>query len=196
MKEKNFLINFSLKKTKNIYFIIIVITLSCFLFAFSFYKKNALKSVGIVSIKYKTYGGNRWGKLVKNGQTSGSEKEQIEKIAFKDLNTKNYGFSYTIYNEKNPSGKLYESNDVAEFEYINGLSISPNSILSKKYDICYRTYNKTDLWLDWTCNDSISGNKKEKITMLQVKIIPKNVIRREYLEDYELNESSEKNFEE
>ena len=57
-------------------------------------------------------------------------------------------------------------------------------MLGKKYDICYRTYNKKDGWLDWACNGEISGNKKYRIKNIKIKIIPKNVLKSEYLEDY------------
>ena len=56
--------------------------------------------------------------------------------------------------------------------------------LNKKFDICYRTYNKKDKWLSWTCNGNISGNINENITALEIKIIPKNIVKYDWLKDY------------
>ena len=78
--------------------------------------------------------------------------------------------------------------------YIYGIEISGSDILYKKYDICYRTYNKKDKWLNWTCNDEMSGNIKEPITAIEIKLIPKVSDKKEYLRDYNEELESSKGF--
>jgi len=77
---------------------------------------------------------------------------------------------------------------------IFGLKMKVSNLLHNKYDICYRTYNKKDKWLNWTCNGEIAGNKEEPITALEIKIIPKGTVKFDYLKDYNKKIDSSKNF--
>ena len=69
-------------------------------------------------------------------------------------------------------------------EYGKGIRILNAASFLKNYDVCYRTYNKKDKWLNWTCNGSITGNINENITAIEIKTIPKKIIKSDYLKDY------------
>ena len=99
---------------------------------------------------------------------------------------------YNVYTNK-WSEQNYQAMD-ENVKKIYGLKIGISNTLRKKYDVCYRTYNKKDKWLNWICDGDISGNKKEPITALEIKIIPKKVIKFDYLKDYNKNLEANKNF--
>lgn len=98
----------------------------------------------------------------------------------------NHSFSYQFY-----TNKWNDINDASvNNKYKNkiyGIRLSLDSNLSKEYDICYRTYNKKDKWLKWTCDYEINGDINYKITKLQVKLIKKDSLRSENLPGYNTN---------
>lgn len=170
--------------------IILLITLSfsiiAILISFVFTKNDGMQQTRGASVFYKTYNKHEgWTKWSKNGNASGTinSRFSIENIDIK-LKTKLDGTVkikyYTSKNKwsKNNSTKLKNKNSI----YAIRLAISGD--VRKKYDICYRTYNKKNYWLEWACNGEISGNINEKISQLEIKVIPKNIIVNEYLKDY------------
>lgn len=135
----------------------------------------------IPSIYYRTYTKeNGWSKWVKDGKTSGDKKTNIQNIQIKVKN--NTDVIYSLYtddwsNSYNVSSKIKNKD-------IKGIKISLMDKLYKKYDIYYRTYNSDNEWLEWSSDYLISGNKNKTINAIEIKIIPKNVIRYDNLKEY------------
>lgn len=143
-------------------------------------------------ISYKIYTEKAgWSSWKQNGEKSNNiYDENIKKIKFKLSKFNKESLSYSIFTENGSKwSDQYRYNESIKKQNITGIRISPTSGMIKNYDICYRTYNKKNGWLEWACNDEISGNKTEKIYAIQVKIIPKNVIKNEYLQDYNKNKN-------
>ena len=135
---------------------------------------------GIVNVYYKTSSSNKiLNSWKKNGKTSGNKKSDINKI---EIKTKGNDYvDFNIYS----SGTWVHKVDNKKLEGIQAIKVALIDDYYKKYYICYRTYNEKNKWLEWTCNGEISGNSSQNIKAVQVKIIPKNVIKKEYLKDYE-----------
>ena len=177
--------------TERILILIAIFIISISLVALIIHSKNNGKGVIFtknIKVYYRTYTENGgWSSWSKNGKTSGNLKADIKNIEIK-VKKKNMGsVVYRITDGK----ELSEENDInASFKKqdINGLKVGLTDTLKKKYDICYRTYNKKNKWLEWTCNGEYSGNKDENITGVEIKIIPKNSIKYDYLKNY--NESN------
>lgn len=155
-------------------FIIILL----FIFFMIFRKTDGMEQAGIDNISYRVYSSDGWSKWKKNGLTNGNKKDEIKKVEIKlknDLpNTEYY------YNKKwNKENK--NNNQITGFRIIN------SAYYLKKYDVCYRTYNSKNKWLNWSCNGNLSGNINEPITALEIKVIPRDVIKTDYLKDYILN---------
>lgn len=174
----------NLKKYKKIIIfgvLILAVLIFAIIFIFNKINNDGMNNKNIYNVKYKVYQNGKWTKYTKNGMTVGDKEHPIQNLEFKYKTEKGYIYylAYTedwteqIYNNINPTP-----------EKIYGFKINSSNILYKKYDICYRTYNKKDKWLNWTCDGEISGNKKEPITAIEVKMIPKKVIKFDYLKDY------------
>ena len=137
---------------------------------------------GIKTVEYRVYTKeNGWSKWAKNGNSSGNKKDNILKIEIKTKADSNVSTQY--FDGKNWNSKT-------DNKSINAISFSNMYSFAEKYSMCYRTFNKKNGWMNWTCsddNDNISGNSKETITAIQVKIIPKNVVLNDYLEGYKTN---------
>lgn len=182
-------------KQKYLFFVTLFFLIAIIIVVYKTAFNNNIKNVGVANIKYRTLSNNnKWGNWAENGESSGFENGYITKLDIKLSNKYEKSFGYTIYNDKNKKGKFHHYDDKSKFKYANGISFSLNSNMIREYDVCYRTYNNKDKWLDWTCNDSISGNYNEKISKIELKVIPKNVLKREYLEDYGMIDESQKNF--
>ena len=158
-------------------------------------KTDGMKSANEATVYYRVYTKeNGWSRWSKNGITSGNKKDNILNIQIKTKSKYSGITTYKIYN-KNWS-KYYDSKtEEGNFKKIKNSNIKAikifnDSELRKKYQICYRTYNKTNKWLNWVCEDEISGNINENITAIEIKQIPNNVIKNEYLKDYDLIEIS------
>lgn len=183
----------TIKKYKKYIIIGITIILMLVLSMLIYYINDSdkMNNKGIYNIKYKVFQNEKWSKYFKNGITVGDKKNPIQNIEF-NINKK-YGIVYykTYTNEwsKQISVSLDDKPNL-----IYGLTINRTNILRKKYNICYRTYNKKDKWLNWACDGEISGNKEEPITALEVKIIPKGAVKFEYLKDYNKVLEKNKNF--
>lgn len=167
---------------KNLYFKIIIITVIIILIILLLLhqKNDGMEQSGIDNVRYRVYTDGDWSKWSKNGVTVGNKESNINKVEIKmkdDLPTVNYYYNNDWYesNEKNNN--------------ITGLRIINSAYYLKKYDVCYRTYNNKNKWLNWSCNGSISGNIDEPITALEIKIIPKNIVKSDYLKNYIDNNS-------
>lgn len=170
-----------LKNKKIIISVLAVILIVALILVFN-NKNDGMLNTRKVSIYYKTYTDKGWSKWSKNGITSGNKEDSIKNIKIK-VKTKVNGYViYSVYNNK-WKDNLEEDKKIKNNE-IYGFKFSNINTLNKEFDICYRTYNKKDKWLNWACNGDISGNIKENITALEIKIIPKNVVKYDWLKDY------------
>lgn len=143
-------------------------------------KNDGMENTKKVSIYYKTYTNNGWSKWSKNGITSGNYNDSIKNIKVKVKSKTNGYVVYNIYS----NDEWIENEPDDNQKDLKGLKFSNINTLNKKFDICYRTYNKKNKWLSWTCNGNISGNINENITALEIKIIPKNIVKYDWLKDY------------
>ena len=146
---------------------------------------------GIYKVKYKVSQNDKWSKNSKNGITSGNKKDAIKGIDIKIKNNKKGNIFYSVYTDS-WSDQLSES--TLSKKEIKGIKIGVTGSLYKKYSVCYRTYNKKDKWLNWTCDSSVSGNKEEPVTAIEIKIIPKNSVKFDYLKDFNKVKDTNKNF--
>lgn len=161
--------------------VILVVIISCFLFCNL--KMDNMKSINDIKIFYRTYtSDDGWTRWAKNGRISGKENgNEIKNIQIKT--SKKYS-DYIIYSAYSDQYGWMIDNDEIKKSKITGIKIDLFGTISRKYDICYRTYNKDNKWLNWSCNNETNGNKNASINALQIKIIPKNSIKSEYLEDF------------
>lgn len=173
------------KKRKILFLIVIIIIIvSATIFFINNFNNDGMQNTKDISIYYKTYTKeDGWSKWSKNGLTSGDKTHSIKNIKIKYKTKSKGSVIYKTYSNDNWSNDLY-SNSNAKNNDIKGLKFSTGDIIYKKYNICYRTYNKEDKWLRWTCDGYVSGNINQDITAIEVKIIPKNIIKNEWLRDY------------
>lgn len=171
--------------------IIIISILLFFLIVVGLFAKinsDGMENAGITKIKYRVYTKkDGWSKWSKSGITAGDLKNPITKIEIKLNDGDDIVYSY--YTEENEwSEMITSSQNISDEENnIKAIKFSLFYNMSLKSEICYRTYNEENEWLDWTCNDDISGNIDEDVLGLQVKIIPRNIIKSDYLRDYGTN---------
>lgn len=181
-------------KNKKIYILIISIIVVAAIFIFINNKNDGMENTNEVSIYYRTYTDeNSWTSWSKNGLTSGDVNNSypIKNIEFK-IKTKKEGFLYyNFYSEKGWSKQLKKSKK--SFNSIKGLKMMITDNIYDNYDICYRTYNNKNKWLEWSCNQEINGNKNENILAIQIKVIPKSIKKNEWLKDYNKNVDVKKN---
>ena len=183
------------RKRKNFIYIVTFILL-LFMFVLTLQiKTDGMKNANEATVYYRVYTKeNGWSRWSKNGITSGNKKDNILNIQIKTKSKYSGITSYKIYNDD--WSKYYDSKtEEGKFKKIKNSNIKAikifnDSELRKKYQICYRTHNKTNKWLNWVCEDEISGNINENITAIEIKQIPNNVIKNEYLKDYDLIEIS------
>lgn len=181
-----------IKKNKNriVVGVIILLTLIVSMIIFYSFDNDGMNNSGIYNVKYKV-NQNGWTKYSRNGMTAGDKKTPIQNLEIK-AKDKDGSIYYEIYtskwSEQNYNATKNNSNQ------IYGIRINTSNKLYKKYDVCYRTYNNKDKWLNWTCKGNISGNKEEPITAIEIKIIPKDVVKFDYLRDFNKVLESEKNF--
>lgn len=183
----------NIKKYKNkiIFGIIVILMLIISMIIFYKYDNDGMNNSGIHNVKYKISQNDEWTKYSKNGMVVGNKENPIQNLSIK-MNETDGRIFYNVYTNK-WSEQNYQAMD-ENVKKIYGLKIGISNTLRKKYDVCYRTYNKKDKWLNWICDGDISGNKKEPITALEIKIIPKKVIKFDYLKDYNKNLEANKNF--
>ncbi len=140
---------------------------------------DGMNQSGIANVHYKTYG--FW---KKNGKTSGNKKKDITKVYIKTK--RNDYVDFSVYS----NGDWYRKSDNKTLDGIQGIKVALIGSYERKYDICYRTYNEKDKWLEWACDGEISGDREKSIKAIEVKIIPKGVIKKEYLKDFENTSNS------
>lgn len=182
-----------IKKNKN-YIVIGAIALLAFaLILILVYRldSDGMTNIGIYNIKYQINQDGNWSKKVRNGKTIGDKTNPIKDIKLNINNTNKGKLYYSVYTNK-WSNQSYEYSPIDK--EIRGIRIGLSDALFNKYSVCYRTYNKKDKWLNWTCDYGISGNDKESITAIEIKIIPKNVIKFDYLRDFNKVKETSKNF--
>lgn len=170
---------FRSKKTMLYIIIFIVLIISTIIFVNS--RNDGMKNIKNPKIYYRVhtekFGYSKW---TKNGFTSTKNDGIIDKIDIKVKSKDGNDFSFSVFNSK--KGWIDENNK-NNLE-INAIKMDLYGTLSKKYSICYRVYNTKDKWFNWSCNHEINGNKNKSISAIQIKIIPKNGIKSEYLKDY------------
>lgn len=164
-------------KNKKVLISLVVVILIIIFIIFAFNNRNDdMENAGISKVKYRTYTKtSNWTKWQKNGLASGDLKNSITNV---EISSKKDIYNVQYYFDNNWS----DSND--NNKEIKGIRILNAASFLKNYDVCYRTYNKKDKWLNWTCNGSISGNINENITAIEIKTIPKKIIKSDYLKDY------------
>ena len=170
----------------------ILLLLVISIFIYNNFSNDGMNNKGIYNIKYRVYQNGKWSWYTKNGMTIGDKEHPINNIEFKYKENKGL-IHYHIYIDDEWTEQLYNSINTNE-KNLTGIKIGDSNVLYKKYDICYRTYNKKDKWLNWTCNDKMSGNKDEPITAIEIKLIPKGSDKKEYLRDYNEELESSKGF--
>lgn len=142
-------------------------------------KTDGMKQSGIYNIKYRICTENNCEKWSKNGLESDNNANSIKRIEIKYKNKEKEITMYS-YNEKGQK----KGGPVKNINIENGFSMALIGNMYNKYHICYKTFNSKNRWLDWSCDGEINGNKKEQIKKIKIKIIPKNVLPREYLKNY------------
>lgn len=182
------------KRKKYIYILTFILLLFMFILTLQI-KTDGMKSAREANVYYRVYTKeNGWSRWSKNGLTIGNKKNSILNVQIKTKSKYSGITSYKIYNgdwSKYYDSKTEEGNyKKIKNSNIKAIKIFNDSELRKKYQICYRTYNKTNKWLNWVCEDEISGNINENITAIEIKQIPNNVIKNEYLKGYDLVEIS------
>ena len=181
-----------LKKYKKyiILCVAILIMLGISIFIYHRFTNDGMNNKNIYSVKYRVYQNGKWSKYAQNGMTVGDKEHPIQNIQFKYKNEKGK-ILFDIYDTDN---WISFAEGFVNADEVDGIAIKLTNVLKKKYEICYRTYNKKDKWLNWTCNSEISGNKEEPITAIEVKIIPKKAIKFDYLKDFNKTLETKKNF--
>ena len=92
-------------------------------------------------------------------------------------------------------GGAFDGNNLKNQD-INAIKVSLFGSMRKKYSVCYRVYNDKNKWLNWSCDNEINGNMEVNIKSIQMKLIPKNAVKNEYLKDYvDNNDRKNYNFE-
>lgn len=190
------MVEFIKKNYKITILITVVVALIIFSIIFLVSKINSdgMSNTGILKVSYKSYS-NKWESWKKNGVTSGNKIDPIKDLNIKIKKTKKGSIYYSVLTDVDENFKKMEGWSNQFYSYtkidknIKAIRIGLTSSLSKKYDVCYRTYNDTNKWLNWTCNYNISGNKNKDIKAIEIKIIPKNAVKFDYLKNY--NESNE-----
>lgn len=176
---------YSLKKILFVIFITILFINVITFRLINYLLSDKMKNTGTLTTYYRTYTQkNGWSKWSKNGVASGDFENKILNIQIKL--SKNQAVAYDLYldNKWINNQNLSDSNK----NDINAIKASLYYENSKKYDLCYRTYNKSNKWMGWVCDKKgISGNKNRAMTAIQFKTIPKNVAKEDYLKDYNLN---------
>lgn len=148
-----------------------------------------------MNVYYRTYSNNKWSKWSKNGATSGDIKNNTSITNIEIKYRKKYKFKkremiYRVYDNKTDKWTDNKSDiKKLKLKYINAIIIPDHRKPFEDYDICYRTYNNKNKWLEWSCGNMKNGNKDEKISAIQIKIIPEGIIENEYLKDYNSNDN-------
>ena len=179
------------KSKKIILLVIIFIVLIVGTIIFVNSRNDGMANVKGLNIYYKVYTKEKgFSKWYKNGLSNSNKNYNIKNIKIKLKDTDEYSFS--IYNEDNG----WVDGDNLKNQDINAIKVSLFGSMRKKYSVCYRVYNDKNKWLNWSCDNEINGNKEVNIKSIQMKLIPKNAVKNEYLKDYvDNNDRKNYNFE-
>ena len=170
--------------------IIACIAILIFLGSIIFFGIKQYNDYHIPSVYYRTYiKEDGWSKWCKNGETSGDKKSDILNMEIKVKSKKSYTTMLFYVNNNWINSEEYKNTNA-----IYGLNLVDTYAFVKDFDLCYRTYNSKDKWLQWSCNADVSGNINEEIKGVEIKIIPRNVIRYDYLKDYYQGNEMSKGF--
>lgn len=176
----------TLKKNKIkriISLILLVVTVGLLIGILFLSKDDGMVQTKGISIYYRTYTKeNGWSKWSKNGITSGDLKNDIQNIQVKVIKKEYSQVTYKIYTED--WSESYTKDSKIKNSKMYGLQLSLSDAAYKDYNIYYRTYNSKDKWLDWTFAGYTSGNKDESIKAVEIKAVPRGVVLRDYLKDY------------
>lgn len=195
-KIKSKMINLDLGMQRRIVLIICAILLIITIFMYSKFNLDFdnLENSDM-NVYYRVYSNDKWSKWSKNGETSGDIKTSkpitnIEIKYRKKYKFKKHEMIYRVYNNKDDkwSDKRHDIKDL-KLKYINAIIVPDMRKSFRGYDICYRTYNNKNKWLEWSCGNSINGNKDDEISAIQIKIIPEGIIENEYLKDFNNNDN-------
>lgn len=192
--------NIKIKKTISIYkkeIVLMIIAIGLLLFSLANliiinYKKNY-----VPTIMYRTYTKEKgWSKWSKNGEISGNNVNSLKGIKVKSRLLRKGKLDYQIYTK----GKWLSNINLNDKKYkdklmsINGVKFILNDKYKQNYSICYRTYVKKIGWYDWSCDGRPNGNKDKNIQSIEVKIIKKGVLIRDYLKDYDMKKNTVQEF--
>lgn len=191
-KKKNNTENIILKNKKILALLIFLIFILV-IFLVNYYPNDGMEQAGIRKISYRIYTSEfGWSKWKKNGLTCGDLKNNIKNLQVKLDSDDNIIYSYYTSEKDWSDTSNGVNHNKKDDNNINAIKLATFYDISSRYDLCYRTYNKKDGWLEWTCRlDGISGNANEPIKGIEIKLIPKNVVKTEYLKDYNLNKNNE-----
>lgn len=175
--------NWKTKNIKKIIFVLIVVIAAYISFFVLIEKNDGMKNIGILNTYYRTYTKkNGWSKWSKNGIISGNKKDSITKIQIKTRGVDKTTFDVYDSIKWNSGDNLKEKSNITAVKFHNSYEFL------KRYQMCYRTYNNTNKWLNWNCdNGGVSGTDNKPITAIEIKSIPSNVIYYEYLKNYTTN---------
>ena len=124
--------------------------------------------------------------MKKNGQTLGNLKNPIKYLKIKASKKNSIVFKVNKNNKwTNDIEKSIKSKNG-----FTGIRLEIQGDNYNKYDVCYRTYNSHDKWLGWSCNGISNGNSNYVIKGLELKIIPKDVVKNEYLKNYNMRDKT------
>ena len=134
-----------------------------------------------VSLDYQSYSGKTWHDLVEEGNTTGSTGESTAINGFKIyvndglLNDWILYRSYvhgTGWQEYVSGGGISGSTKDSKIELIQ---IKMNDYVSDLYDVYYRVHVSNKGWLDWACNNQITGTLgfNYQIEALEIKLVKK-----------------------
>ena len=163
------------KKLIGIIALVLIILLAIIIF---------IKNRNSVGVYYRTYTNEKnWTSWSKNSETNGTKINPIANIEIKIKNDKDGRIVYSLYRDNKWSNEYHVGSKIKNKEF-SGIKIGLTDKNRRKYDICYRTYNDDNKWLEWTCSGGISGNKDKNISAIEVVIVPKNAIKYDYIKEY------------
>ena len=147
-------------------------------------ENDGMDNTGIFNVYYRTYTDkNGWTKWSKNGLTSGNKKNEIKNIEVKIKKYDNDNIIFKTYSNNKWSDYILSGSNKKNAS-IYGISVMTTNDMKEKYEVCYRSYNTMNGWLEWSCNDITNGNKNIPMTAIEIKVIPRNSIYKDYLKDF------------
>lgn len=186
-KIRNLFKKVGVKRISLFLLMILVIIFLFYLITDRPFENDSMDNTGIKKISYRTYTKDfGWSKWSKNGITSGNMENEIQNIEFRmPFKNTDVVLDYYLYSENEWIEDLDMKKELKNIKAIKLASMDKK--IFNNYNVCYRTYNKTTGWLKWSCNGTANGTHSDNITAIEVKIVPRNVIMRDYLKEYDDN---------